>query len=387
MGARGFFFVWVLLIIAFQSVLLSAILTRTTSEQWAARRFTDHEQAFQLAEAGIDDALRVLQMSSLNWNEELVGADGIPATADDGILPFGLTVTLATGSYTVKISDNDDERAPNPNDPAVDVDGVIRIDSVGTTPWHQRAVAVSLWALFNHAIAAQVDILLRQASALGNIHANQNIEVRQTSELFGSSQATAAGSFVIPAGETLIHSSGDLIGGDPTITFFRPDETALRNAVTRWDAANWKGTIALANNDVIGYERQLGNPPNSPQTVSLPASDRATIVMFDGNSIRFRQRLGTFSAGDVCQVPVILSIIALGGGSIAFEQPVCLRGLIWAEGNITVAQESTITGAVVSAAGSIDVKQSSSITFSRTAIDASLLPGFSGSTVLIWQEL
>lgn len=315
----GFFLIWALLCITLLSAQLAVILTRTTTEQWAARRFADHEQTFQLAEAGVDDALRVLQTSSLSWNEELVGADGIPGTADDGILPFGLTVPLAPGSYTVKISDNDDEPAPTPNDPAVDVDGVIRIDSVGTTPWHQRAVAVSLWALFNHAIAAQVDILLRQASALGNIHANQNIEVRQTSELFGSSQATAAGSFIIPAGETLIHSSGDLIGGDPTITFFRPDEAALRNAVTRWDAANWKGTIVLVNNDVIGYERELGNPPNAPQTVSLAASDRATIVMFDGHSIRFRQRLGTFSAEDVCQVPVNLSILALGGGSIIFE--------------------------------------------------------------------
>lgn len=386
-ASRGFFLLAVLALIAFLSTLISVNLTRATTERAAATRFADHERAFQLAEAGVDDALVILNVSSLQWADELAGADGVTGTSDDGRLTLQPAVLLPQTSYTVRIVDNADEVFPATDNPLADVDGMIRILSTGTVGQSQRQVEVTLWALFNHAIAAQIDILLRQTSALGNIHANHDIEVRQTSELFGCSQATAAGSFVIPAGETLIHSCGDLSGGDPPVTFFSPNETALRNAVTRWDAANWKGTIVLFNNDLIGYERQLGNPPNAPQTVSLAPADRATIVMFDGYSIRFRQRLGTFSAGDVCQVPVNLSVIALGGGSITFEQPTCLRGLIWAEGDITVAQESTITGAVVSATGSIDVKQGSSITFSRSAIGFALLPGFSGSTVLSWQEL
>ena len=123
--------------------------------------------------------------------------------------------------------------------------------------------------------------------------------------------------------------------------------------------------------------------------MSLAPADKATIVMFDGNSIRFRKSLGTLSASTppVCQTFVNLNVIALGGGSIEFEQPVCLRGLIWAEGSITIAQDSSISGAIVSVGSYIDVKQSSSISFNRSVLQSFLLPGFFGSTVLSWQEL
>jgi len=284
----------------------------------------------------------------------------------------------------VTVSDNDDEVDTFPNDLTTDVDGVIRIDSVGTTPKSQRAVSAWIWATFNHALAAQRNILLRQASAMGNIHANGDIEVRQTSELFGCSQATATGTFVIPANETLIHTCGDLVGGDRPITFARPDVGALRAAVTVWDPSNWRATIQLNDGDIAGYERPLDLLPDTPQTVSLAGT--ATIVIFDGYSIRFRDRLGTFRKNGTCLAPINLSLIAVEGGSIVFEQPVCLRGLVWAEGSITIAQSSTIAGAVVSAGGSIDVKQGSSITFNRDAINTSLLPTFSGSTLLGWRD-
>ena len=112
-SVRGFFLIGVFFLIALLSTLIATGLTRSSTEQAAATRFADHEQAFQLAEAGVDDALRILKTSSVEWNDELIGLDGIASTADDGILPFGLTVNLASGSYTVKLSDNDDERAPD----------------------------------------------------------------------------------------------------------------------------------------------------------------------------------------------------------------------------------------------------------------------------------
>ena len=283
-----------------------------------------------------------------------------------------------------------DERPPATNNPTADVDGVIRILSTGTVRQSQRQIEVSLWALFNHAMAAQTYILLRQTNALGSLHANGDILIDQQSTLFGCARTTASG-IVDQSKASLIYDPlcSQVASGVPLITFLRPDEATLRNAVTRWDAANWKGTIILLNNDIIGYERQLSNPPNAPQTVSLAPADKATIVMFDGNSIRFRKSLGTLSASTppVCQTFVNLNVIALGGGSIEFEQPVCLRGLIWAEGSITIAQDSSISGAIVSVGSYIDVKQSSSISFNRSVLQSFLLPGFFGSTVLSWQEL
>jgi len=390
-GAGGFFFISVLFLIAFLGMLISVNLTRATTERAAASRFADHEQAFQLAEAGIDDALMILNTSSLEWSDELAGLagyDGIAGTSDDVLLTSEPTDFGPDTTYAVRLFDNTDEVAPATDNPTVDADGIIRIVSTGTVRQSQRRLDVSLWALFNHAIAAQTYIRLRQTNALGSLHANGDILVSQPSTLFGCAQATASG-IVDQSQASLVYDPlcSTVASGVPPITFPRPDEQALRAAVTRWDAANWKATIVLFNNDVIGYERQLSSPPNAPQTVSLASADKATIVMFDGNSIRFRQSLGTFSAPGVCQTFVNLSVIALGGGSIEFEQPVCLRGLLWAEGSITIAQDSSISGAVVSAGSFVDVKQSSSISYNRSVISSSLLPGFSGSTVLSWQEL
>ena len=124
--------------------------------------------------------------------------------------------------------------------------------------------------------------------------------------------------------------------------------------------------------------------------MGIRAAGPGTLVMFDGRSIRIRDKVGGFKkiqGKEVCTDPLDLNIIALGGGFIEFQQPVCLRGLIWAEGSITIAQNSSISGAIVSAESYIDVKQSSSISFNRSVMQSFLLPGFFGSTVLSWQEL
>ena len=383
LGQGGFILALVLLVIAFLTSLSAAGLTRSTTERTAAGRFTENERAFQLAEGGLDHALAALSTSSTDWSDELMGADGLAGTADDGVLSFGLVVPLPLGTYTVRVSDNPDEVAPTPDDPMTDADGILRIDTVGTTAGSQRAITAWVSALFNYAIAAQVDILLRQASALGGIHANRNIEVRQTSELLGCSQATASGTFIIPAGETLVHTCGDLVGGDAPVEFLRPDVDVMRQAVTRWNPADAYGTIQLLDRELVGYDIPLDVPPDTPQTVKLTGA--ATLVVFDGHSIRFRQRLGTFRKNGTCLAPLDLNIISTGG-SIIFEQPVCLRGLIWADGSISIAQNSTISGAVVSADGSIDVKQSSSIAFNRTALDQNLLAGFGRVALLAWEE-
>ena len=142
----------------------------------------------------------------------------------------------------------------------------------------------------------------------------------------------------------------------------------------------------------MGYDVPLDVLPNTPQTIRFAAgaSGPGTLVMFDGQSIRIREKIGGFKkiqGKEVCTDPINLNVIALGGGFIEFQQPVCLRGLIWAEGSITIAQGSSISGAIVSAESYIDVKQNSSISFNRSVIQSFLLPGFSGSTLLSWQEL
>ena len=82
-----------------------------------------------------------------------------------------------------------------------------------------------------------------------------------------------------------------------------------------------------------------------------------------------------------------LNIIAVGGGSIAFDENACIRGLIWAEGSVTLGERSMITGAIVSAGSTVDMGEKNQVTFNRNVIESSLLPGFWGYTLLSWEEL
>lgn len=382
-GEHGMIFALSLLAVFVLTTVGGAMIIRSGGELSISERSVRRERAFHVAEAGLDDALNTLGTSSMQWNDELLGTDGLAGTFDDGILSFGPSVDVPPNSSSaVRVFDNTDEPT-GPDDPTADVDGILGIQSTGTVTDSSRTVTAWVWSLFNYSISAQQDILLRQASAMGNMHANRNIEVRQTSVLLGCTQATASGSFIIPAGETLVHACGDLVGGDPPIVFLTPNVAALRAAVTQWNPPNSSGTIFLFDRDVAGYDIQLGIVPHAPQTVSLIGS--ATIAMFDGNSIRFRQRIGSFDKSGNCIAPVNLNVIAVDG-SITFEQPTCLRGLVWASGSVMIAQGSKITGAVVSAGGSVDVRQSTLITFDRSVIDGSLLSGFWGVTMLSWQE-
>lgn len=395
-GPTGFFLIWALLMIAFMSTLVAVGQLRSYTELTASNRFASNEAAFELAEAGIDHALSTISSSSLSWNDELAG---------NGVLSFGLVTSMDPGTYTVQVLDNQDERAPTPDDPTVDVDGIIHIVSTGTTVQGQRTVDVAIRSPINYAIAAQVDIRLRQASAMGDIHANGNIEVRKTSDLFGCSKATASGTFCFGVNGcggspdptdptiTLNHDPActDLDGGDPVIAFPRPDEAALRAAIKlgNWNLPDTSNIIRLPSQEVVGYNVALDGTNDSPQRITFSSgTGPSTMAVFDGQSLRVRQSLGTWQTirgQTVCTAPLNLSIIVLDG-FIDFKQPVCLRGLIWAAGDITIFDGSVISGAVVSAGGTIDVRQGSSITFNRSVIDSSLLPGFSGSTFLSWQE-
>jgi hypothetical protein len=364
------------------SLLFATMLTRSMTELRITERLWQHEQAFHLAEAGIDAAIAAVRGSSLEWNDELLGTDSLAGTADDGILSFGASVPLQNGSYAARVHDNDDEAPPSPNNPVADTDGVIRVISTGTVQQSQRRIEGYLWAFFNHAIAAEVDVILRENSAMGNIHANRNIQVATTSVLVGASQATATGTFIFWPGETLIHTAGDLVGGDPPIRFLQPDANALEAAVDRWNAPNWNGTIGLLDQEIVGY--RLGHDL-TPNTIAL--SGAATLVVFDGRSITFTEKIGTFDQNGNCTSEVRVNIIALGGGSITLNERACLRGLIWAQGPVTIAERSTITGAVVSAGSTVTVGEKSQITFNRGVLNASLLAGFWGTTMLSWQEL
>ena len=396
-GSEAFFLIWALLVVALISSFMTTGLTRSHIDLTASQRLINNEQAFQLAEAGLNDAINLLRTSGLQWTDELSnpGPDQTPGTQDDGQLNLTSFTNNSSGSYTVQIVDNNDEVAPLADNPARDVDGVVKIKSTGTVTDSRRTVSSWVSTAFSYALAAQQYIELRQStSTLGNMHSNSDIIVDQTSALEGCSHATATGS--VTGGTGLSYSScGGAQSGVPPITFPTPDATALFNAVIAsgaWNVGNTKATIRLdlwPPNTIAGYIQELGGvgpglgPQDTPQTVAVNVAD--TIVMFSPYSIRFRKPINADTNGNCLGPPVKLNIIALGG-SILFDQPVCLHGLIWAEGSVTIAQDSKIFGAIVSAGSFIDVRQRSRIVFDPNVLDAGLLPGFRGLHVLSWQE-
>ena len=404
--SRAFFLIWALLIIALISSFMTTGLTRSHIDLTASQRFINNEQAFQLAEAGLNDAIALLKNSGLQWTDELAGPDGIPGNSDDGQLPLVPSFTSVDATYTVQLIDNADEVPPTPNDPARDVDGLAQIRSTGTTKDSQRTVSSWVSTTFSYALAAQQYIELRQStSTLGNMHANGDIIVDQNSILEGCSHATATG--IVTGGAGFSSSAcGGQQSNVPPITFPTPDAAALFNAVnanpdlSRWNPNDWRHTILLnAPNAVYGYDRELYDPnpggaKDSPETVTVTIAD--TIVMFPvgyrldqtsvtPTSIRFKKPINADTSGNCLGPPMKLNIIALTG-SILFDQPVCIQGLIWAQGSVDIAQDSKIFGAIVSAGSYIDVRQRSRIVFDPNVLDANLLPSFRGLHVLSWQE-
>jgi len=120
----------VIFALVFVSILVllgGAIANTVIFESRDAYRQLHHTQAFYLAEAGIMRTWQEFKDGATNLTALLKGADGIPGTADDGVLSFGSSVSLGSGNYSVIIMDNDD----SDGNIYSDTDGIILVNSTG----------------------------------------------------------------------------------------------------------------------------------------------------------------------------------------------------------------------------------------------------------------
>jgi Tfp pilus assembly protein PilX len=120
-----------LLVLALLMMLgLSAMVSNITQGRMA-NNYESGVQAFNLAEAGIAEAMTGLAAGGAanGYTDELTTNGGTTLTAN-----------LGAGSYTVQAIDNDDGDS-NPN---ADADGRIRLRAVGTVRGARRAVEVLL---------------------------------------------------------------------------------------------------------------------------------------------------------------------------------------------------------------------------------------------------
>ncbi|MBI1923301.1 pilus assembly PilX N-terminal domain-containing protein [Candidatus Poribacteria bacterium] len=120
--------IFALVFVSILVILGGAIANTVILESRDAYRQLHHTQAFYLAEAGIMRTWQEFKDGATDLTALLTGTDGIPGTADDGVLSFGSSVSLGSGNYSVIITDNDD----GDGNVYSDTDYVILVNSTGT---------------------------------------------------------------------------------------------------------------------------------------------------------------------------------------------------------------------------------------------------------------
>lgn len=139
MNDRGIVAVMALLVMLLLTMMGMAFLTISATEHTIAANEVKMKRAFNIAEAGIERGKHAIKSTPLPLAAFLSGQ---PA-ADPGPWPFGdvagLINTYDGGNYVVHIYDNEDD-APAPNNPLVDKDNKLYIDSVGTLGTARRRI-------------------------------------------------------------------------------------------------------------------------------------------------------------------------------------------------------------------------------------------------------
>jgi len=126
---KGMVLPLVLMFLAIIAILGTTAVIVTTTDLKIGSNYKASQQAFYVAEAGIQHAVNVLRAGSSNgFDDELLGSDGSSGTSDDGILSFGSSISFGDGTYAVQVTDNDD----GDSNMFSDSDRKVLITSIGT---------------------------------------------------------------------------------------------------------------------------------------------------------------------------------------------------------------------------------------------------------------
>ncbi|MBW2737747.1 MAG: pilus assembly PilX N-terminal domain-containing protein [Deltaproteobacteria bacterium] len=118
---KGFVLPVGLMFLAIIAILGTTAVIITTTDLKIGTNYRASEQAFYVAEAGIQRAANALKAGASNgFDDELLGSDGI--------LSFGSSVSFGDGTYAVQVTDNDD----GDSNMFSDSDGKVLITSIGT---------------------------------------------------------------------------------------------------------------------------------------------------------------------------------------------------------------------------------------------------------------
>ena len=256
------------------TLLTTAIFAASRLQTSATRNRESSARAHQLAEAGIAHAVTVTRDSVRGWpfTRLLRGWDNTVNTADDGrLVGYGLSNTInipaagrtiASGSYTVEITDDNDGDGNLKNDANMRVN----MRCTATTTDGGRAVLdVVLGVSALPAIAANGNIALGNSidvlGLCGGVHANGNATITGSPIVSGrvTATGTATGSSVDTLGVSRPAQGGQLPVTIPQITYNDFCGAPGTNATTnRTDVEFWMTST--------GSVYQRGNPVPFPAT-------------------------------------------------------------------------------------------------------------------------
>lgn len=195
------------------TVLIAGIWVSVDVNARSTRNREESLKAMQIAEAGANHALAVLneELADTTYTSLLLGDDGLPLTDDDGILVgFGLDsgdeipvsgVAFGEGTYTVQIVND----PADPTTDVVDTNDKIMLRCTGTTTRGGSAVVEAV-------------IGVASVTQLPMIVVDGRFEISGNPELLGTCGAIHANDDLKIGGDTVVEeyvaSSGDIDGKD-----------------------------------------------------------------------------------------------------------------------------------------------------------------------------
>ncbi len=131
-----------LIALALAGVVAAALAGNARFQLLRARAYADGAKAYYRAEAGVTAALVGLP-AGVTFTSIILGEDQVPATTDDGRLPYSDLVSQASAASSIELYVEDD-LDEDPGDPYRDANEKILLRSIGTAGRQGRRVLLAV---------------------------------------------------------------------------------------------------------------------------------------------------------------------------------------------------------------------------------------------------
>lgn len=270
-GRRGSALLVAIILVVAVLGLAGSYLAVSARSSWVGHERSLEATAENWAEAGLDHArvwllthydMDLYGHKTTGWDDELLGPDGSPNTADDGVLPFGEVVTLPNAAYSVRIEDNND----GDGNPFVDSDDTIVVIAKAWTQGGEERQAAVIRAVVKHepfdptsryALLVGRDLYQWGNPAvrgtLASVHANRDVSL--SGSVLIERDAEASGSLTITGGSVQV--LGAKVSNAPIVTIPPIDPTRYRTQAT------WTFTSSGQVKDASGVVVWTSPGPNA----------------------------------------------------------------------------------------------------------------------------